>query len=579
MIYDSFLLHAVVREIEAGLVGARASRVFMPAKDTAVLDFSMRAPLPQLLLSWQPGQARAHPAAEQVPAPGLGCAFVDVLRRYLRGARLDAARQVGFDRVLWLEFSNVENLGPAARCSVVIEPIGRWANAALLDPDGEIRETAHHVPAAVNRHRQLLPGEPYRPPPGAELPPLAGVSAEALRAAAGQESQTSLKAFLQRRFQGGSPLLLFELWARTGLDPQSLPDDRPSSWAETLAVTMGSLLEEASAGGAWVYRPRQGRPLVYPVCLRSREGEPVERAESLSLALNQVAAGETTANRLAQQRQRLHAAVERGQEQVRRRRRAREQALRTAREAGRWRDYGQALLANLWRIPAGAREVQVPLYTEQGECLVTVALNPNYPAQDNAQRYFERYKKAQRAVRTIPTLLRVDRREGQYLEEVTDEIERGDEADLQDLEEELTRRGHFKRKRKRALSPPARRELPRLVDERGWTIWYGKTGLQNDRLVRESAPEDVWLHVRDATGGHVLIRTGGRPESVPPETLHLAARIAAGLSRQRTSGSVEVAHTLAKHVRKPKGTPPGFVLYDDYVTEAVEPLVLGGGAG
>jgi len=54
--------------------------------------------------------------------------------------------------------------------------------------------------------------------------------------------------------------------------------------------------------------------------------------------------------------------------------------------------------------------------------------------------------------------------------------------------------------------------------------------------------------------------------------LHLAARIAAGLSRLRGSGRVEVAYTRARHVRKPRGTPPGFVLFDDSSTVAVAPL-------
>jgi predicted ribosome quality control (RQC) complex YloA/Tae2 family protein len=574
MTYDSLLLYAVAREIAAALAGARVGRVFMAAEQTAVLEFSARTPLPQLLLCWQPGQARVHLAGRQTPARGLSCSFGDVLRRYLRGARLDSASQVGFDRVLRLEFSNAENLGPGARCSVVAEPISRWANAVLLDAEGEIREAARHVPAAVNRHRQLLPGEPYAPPPGADRPPLAGVTAADLLEFSAPFPQTPLQTLLRERLQSGGPLVLAELWARTGLDPEAPVAAQPARWERTLAGAIAALLEEAAAAGAWVYRSPDSRPLVYPVRLRSREVKSAGRVDSLSTALEELAAEEAATEGLGQQRQRLQGAVERGREQVGRRRQAREQALQKAREADQWREYGEALLANLWRIPPGASEAEVPLYTAEGERLVKVALNPNYPPQDNAQRYFERYKKARRAGRTIPALLKADRREEEYLGEVADEIERGEEADLAELEEELSRRGYLKQRRRRAPGAPGRQELPHLVDERGWTIRYGKTGLQNDRLVREAAPEDVWLHVRDGTGGHVLIRSGGRPESVPAETLRLAARLAAGLSRQRTSGSVEVARTLAKHVRKPKGTPPGFVLYDNYVTEAVEPLVL-----
>lgn len=573
MLYDSLLLYAVAREVRSALVGARVSRVFMPAGAAVVLEFSARTELPQILLCWQPGQARVHLAAHQTPAPGVSSAFADVLRRYLRGARLEEATQVGFDRVLRLEFSNVENLGPSARCSVVVEPIGRWANAALLDGDGEIREAARHVSAAVNRHRELLAGVPYHPPPGADLPPLSAVTVEDLMTIAARNQELPLQTVLKSGFQGAGPLVLAELWARTGIDPQIPVGEQPAGWAQRLAAAMAGLLEEAAAGQAWLYRSAGSAPLVYPVRLHCRDGEPAQQTDSLSAALERLAAAETANERIAQRRQRVVAAAERGRKQVERRRQAREEALRAVGEAQKWRDYGEALLANLWRIPPGAAEAEVPLYAAEGERVLRVPLNPNYSAQDNAQRYFARYKKAQRAGRALPGLIAADAQEEEFLAEVIDEAVRGEEADLIELESELVRRGHVKQGKRERPTPDERRQLAQFVDERGWTLWYGRTGVQNDRLVREAAPEDWWLHVREGAGGHVLIRTGGRPESVPEETLQLAARLAAGLSRQRDSGRVEVVRTLAKYVRKVKGAPPGFVLYSHEVTEVVTPLV------
>ncbi len=573
MVYDSLLLYAVVKEMRSALVGARVSRVFMPAEGTAVLEFSARAALPQILLCWQPGHARVHLAAHQTPRPGLNSAFVDVLRRFLRGARLEDVVQIGFDRVLRLEFSNAENLGPLARCCVVAEPIGRWANAVLIDDQGEIREAARHVAAAVNRRRELLAGVPYRPPPGAELPPLAGVTAEKLTDVAASCDEVPLQDLVRYGFQGAGPVLLAELWARTETNPQCAVGQQPEGWAQELAEAMAELLEESEAGRAWLYRSPDSALLVYPVRLHSREGNPPQQADSLSAALERLAADEFAKERVRQLRQRVVAAAERGRQRVGRRRQAREETLQAAREAQRWREYGEALLANLWRIPPGVAEVEIPSYAAEGERLLRVPLNPNYSAQDNAQRYFARYKKAQRTGRALPELIAADAREEEFLAEVVDEAERGEEADLVELESELVRRGHVKCDKRRQPTGEGRSRLPQLVDERGWTLWYGRTGMQNDRLLREAAPEDWWLHVRDGTGGHVLVRTGGRPERVPEQTLHLAARLAAGLSRQRESSRVEVVRTLAKHVRKVKGRPPGFVLYDHEATEAVSPLV------
>jgi len=572
MTFDSLLLYAVSRQVTAALLGGRVSRVFMPASDAAVLEFLRRGQPDQLLFSWNPQYARVHLTVGAEPERGLTCSFVNVLRRFLRGARLESAAQVGFDRVFSLAFSNAENLGPESRCLLLIEPIGRWANAVLLDPSGVIREAARHVPADVNRHRVLLPGEPYRPPPGADLPPLSALTAEALHEAATKCPESTLSALVSRRFQGASPRLLAELWARTGLDPHAPCAQQPTGWAASVQAAVGDLLQEAQHSAGYLYRPPKMPPLAYPVRLFSLQAGSPEILPSISAALEIAFAEQITAAQARQTRERLHAAVIRARQVVERRRQARESAVRAAAEADRWREFGEALLANLWRIPPGASQVEVPLYTAEGECLLTVPLNPNHSPQDNAQRYFERYKKARRAAQALPALLEADRCEEDYLAEVADQIDRADPADLAELEEELRRRGYLKRPVPRARVASETRDLPRLVGPEGWTLWYGKTGLQNDRLLRQASPDDLWFHVAQGPGGHVLLRTGGRPEQVPEAALHFAARLAAGLSRRRFDRAVEVAITLAKHVRKPRGAPPGFVLFSHASTRTVEPL-------
>jgi predicted ribosome quality control (RQC) complex YloA/Tae2 family protein len=572
VVFDSLSVNQMAGEIRRQLFGSRLTRVFAAAEDTAGLEFSRRPPQGQLLLCWNPQHARLHLTDGLAPAPGVSAAFVDVLRRYLRGARLVEIAQVGFDRVLRLDFQNAEGLGPEATCTLIFEPIGRWANAILCDPEGVIYDAANRVPAAVNRYRQLLSGERYYPPPGQNQPRLDTASPEDFLALAATRPDAALKKLLQEGFQGASPVLLQELWARTGLDPDALAEAQEAGWAEGLVSAMRAMLVEAAAPGAWLYRPREGPPFAYPIRLASHEEDAVEALPTLSEALNQVAREVTLGERLRQQRERLRGAVRHAAQQVARRREAREQAAEKARQAERWRDYGQALLSNLWRLPWGAAEVELPLYDAEGERLVRISVNPSYSPQDNARLYFDRYKKAQRAAKLLPTLLAADRRQQDYLEEMADEIERGDEAELGELEEELRRQGYLRKRRVRARPVAPALPFHRTAGRDGWPIWYGKTGLQNNRLLHEAGPEDVWLHVRDGSGGHVLIRTGGRTEEVPEAVLHLAARIAAGLSRLRGSGRVEVAYTRARHVRKPRGTPPGFVLFDDSSTVAVAPL-------
>ena len=75
-------------------------------------------------------------------------------------------------------------------------------------------------------------------------------------------------------------------------------------------------------------------------------------------------------------------------------------------------------------------------------------------------------------------------------------------------------------------------------------------------------PTDIWLHIKDAPGCHVIIRTGGA--KVPDETLLFAAQICA--ERSGAGAGAPIDWTLRKFVKKPSGAKPGQVIYDHQKT-------------
>jgi predicted ribosome quality control (RQC) complex YloA/Tae2 family protein len=106
----------------------------------------------------------------------------------------------------------------------------------------------------------------------------------------------------------------------------------------------------------------------------------------------------------------------------------------------------------------------------------------------------------------------------------------------------------------------------------GWEILHGENATSNDYLTTKVArPDDLWLHVRAAASAHVVIRTGGRPERVPPRVLEAAARVAASQSESKHSGLVPVDYVLKKHVRKPRKSGPGRVTYQNEKTLFISP--------
>jgi predicted ribosome quality control (RQC) complex YloA/Tae2 family protein len=129
---------------------------------------------------------------------------------------------------------------------------------------------------------------------------------------------------------------------------------------------------------------------------------------------------------------------------------------------------------------------------------------------------------------------------------------------------------------KRKVSKRAAVESPRLPyrsyrSSGGIEILVGRGARANDELTYEIArPDDVWLHARDVTRAHVVMRW--TQEGPPPSRdLHEAAALAAWHSRARGSTVVPVDWTRRRHVRRARGGPPGRAMVEQVKTVMARP--------
>jgi predicted ribosome quality control (RQC) complex YloA/Tae2 family protein len=96
----------------------------------------------------------------------------------------------------------------------------------------------------------------------------------------------------------------------------------------------------------------------------------------------------------------------------------------------------------------------------------------------------------------------------------------------------------------------------------GARILVGKGAAQNDRLTFQTArPHDLWLHPKDRTGAHVIVPLA-KNATIAPELLIDAAHLAAHFSDARGETIVDVQYAPRRYLRKPRGSPPGFVVVD-----------------
>ena len=315
----------------------------------------------------------------------------------------------------------------------------------------------------------------------------------------------------------------------------------------------------------------RGGPQPYPVPLEGVEGRPVPSLlEAMSVAAEareHEAGAAASGDLLKRARKRLHAA--------RRRVEGLEAELGRVDGVDELRHRGDLILAYLHLVPVGASSARLPEF--DGGLEVEIPLDPTLRPKDNAQKFYDEAARLERARDRLPGLLEAARGEGEAWARAVEALESGEAppAVLRLLEHDEARQ------RKRAASAPkagsgggdGERKPYRLYrSSGGLEIRVGKTSRDNDRLTfGHSSPEDVWLHAREVPGSHVVLRWGDAGSAPPARDLEEAATLAAWYSKARTSGTVAVSWTRRKHVRKPRGAPPGRVSLLQAKTVFVEP--------
>jgi predicted ribosome quality control (RQC) complex YloA/Tae2 family protein len=229
----------------------------------------------------------------------------------------------------------------------------------------------------------------------------------------------------------------------------------------------------------------------------------------------------------------------------------------------RWR--ADLILAHLAQVPRGASSVRLPGFDGSS---VDIALDPSLPPPENARRLYDEARKRDRAAARVPALIRGAEHVRAGLAELLTRARSGT-AEADEVAAALesgrpTRSAGLRAER----APPYRR----YRTSGGLEVRVGRNRQSNDDLTfRHSAPNDIWLHARDAAGSHVILRWHDAVANPPAGDLAEAALLAALHSRARSSGVVPVDWTRRKYVRKPRRAPPGTVVPDRVRTIFVEP--------
>jgi len=582
MAFDGIFL-AAIREELADLIGSRVDRIFQPEKETIILHLRKCRETKKLLLCSFADQARVHLTSTIFTNPPSPPLFCMVLRKHLEGSTLISVVQPALERVLKLQFNTIDELGRLTTRVVVTEIMGKHSNIILLNPDGEIVDATRRYTHAVSRHREVLPGRPYVPPPVQDKADPGKLDDEAFISSLLDSSlNTPLERLLVEKLAGTGPEAAREILYRAGIPTKTTLDicgiyELNRLWQalkEVLAATSPSTWQPVVVTG------KDQKPLAFAALeLHQYQGLPREYFASPSAACDRFFSARREAQLLEGLRLSLEHVLQRELKRCHKKEGLQAATVAEAAGAEAWRLAGELIAANIYRLEKGQDAFTTQNFYDPEGRPVNIELDPALTPAENARVYFNRYSKAKNAAHLAREQLEKTHEEIAYLESIAQALAMATTRDdLVEIQRELRRAGYLPeirekqqpgKKTKQKEAP--QRSLPlEFVSPDGFKILVGKNNRQNDWLtLRQAVDRDLWFHARDIPGSHVIIKTNG--QEVPAATLEMAARLAARYSSARQSSRVAVDYTLVKHVRKPAGARPGRVIYEHQRTVYVVP--------
>ncbi len=556
MSFDGVFTHAMINELRESLLSGRISKIHQPYENEVVLVIRSRGKNQRLLLSAHPSYARIQITQIDYQNPDTPPNFVMMLRKHLDGAILESIEQIENDRVIHFHFTKRDELGDLQNIILIVELMGRHSTIILVNKEsGKILDAIKHIGSSQNTYRSLLPGVDYiAPPEQNQLNPFSQEKEKVFH----RLSQMDLTPKgIQQQFQGIGFDTAQELVARL----TERPNEKMLVWQEFFTAIdtqrSPSLYEVAE------------KEYFTPINYRFFDSNTQQKKmyPTLSALLDAFYQEKAEKDRAKQQGGELIRKIENELKRNRNKLKKREQTLKESENAEDYRRDGELLTTFMAQVPRGANEVTLPNYYEEDRP-ITIKLDPALTPNQNAQKYFHRYQKLKNAVKLIGKQIEEAKNEIDYLESVLSQLEIAGPMDIEVIKEELTAEGYLKKKSSKKQKRKKPSQPDQYLSTDGTLILVGKNNLQNDQLSLKTAKKtDYWLHAKNIPGSHVIIKS----DQPSDETITEAAELAAYFSKYRHSAQVPVDLVQVKHLRKPNGAKPGYVIYENQKTIIVTP--------
>ena len=560
---DGLTMSVLAKELNERLQTGQIQKLYQIDKTTLLFKIRALNEDQNLIITVgaTPAMYLSKPLQDLPKEPSSLCMF---LRKHIEGSRIVKVEQINGDRIMCIQTDKLEMDGSITSTLIYVELMGKYSNCIFVQ-DGVILESLIHVSPLMNRERSISPKLQYELPPNANRVSLMDFDYNEIRNLLVSFGNGSVQQSIRAIFNGFGKPLLDEVLYNANLNGDEIITDLEASQVDKLANALYDLKMMLQNGNGLLSLVNDNHKKAYSTFILHNYNV-VKTYETISEALEETIHSTKAIHTADKELEKILTAAIKKEEG---RHQKIKDELEDTNKMDTYKLYGDLLMINAHLQVQYEPSIELQnLLSDEGEML-TIPLKPNLTIVENAQWYYKLYTKLKNRMISGEYQLNASTTKLEYLKSILYSISLATTREsLEEIRKECMDAGIIKKSKKPLSYKLGKSNYIHLTIDEG-EMFIGRNNQQNEYLTHRFAkPTDIWFHTQDIQGSHLILRLNVEPDDM---ILSKVAQYAAYFSKARETSKVPVDYTYIKNIKKPPGSPLGFVIFNTHQTMIVEP--------
>lgn len=560
---DGLTMSVLAKELNERLQTGQIQKLYQIDKTTLLFKIRALNDDQNLIITVgaTPAMYLSKPLQDLPKEPSSLCMF---LRKHIEGSRIVKVEQINGDRIMCIQTDKLEMDGSITSTFIYVELMGKYSNCIFVQ-DGVILESLIHVSPLMNRERSISPKLHYELPPNANRVSLLDFDYEEIKNLLTSFGDGTIQQSIRAIFNGFGKPLLDEALLTSSLNGNEIITDLISTQVDALANALYELKTKLNESNGLLTLINDNNKKAHATFILQNY-KVLKEYSTISEALEESIHNTKSIHTADKELEKILTTAIKKEEG---RHQKIKDELDDTNKMDTYKLYGDILMINAHLQVQYEPSIQLPnLLSEDGE-LLTIPLKPNLTIVENGQWYYKLYTKLKNRMVSGEYQLNASTTKLEYLKSILYSISLATTREsLEEIRKECMDAGIIKKSKKPLSYKLGKSNYIHLTIDEG-EIFIGRNNQQNEYLTHRFAkPTDIWFHTQDIQGSHLILRLNVEPDDI---ILSKVAQYAAYFSKARETSKVPVDYTYIKNIKKPPGSPLGFVIFNTHQTMIVEP--------